>query len=204
MQETLDITGWLTSLVGNDPTSLLIVLFIVFFLDSFLVPTLPELFFITMLSYRPSDPQWMLIILLIAIAAEAGGMFTLWFLTTRFTIPNWIKKAVGAYVDYLIIPNEKMVFVNRFAPMLPFTGAFAGIMAWDIRKVLLYNAFGCIVKYGGLALIGGWLYMVLGDNAGIVTIVFTLIIMIIGVCLGIQRKKKRKAELDMEVEHENC
>jgi len=29
-------------------------------------------------------------------------------------------------------------------------------------------------------------------------------VMITGVCLGIHRKKKRKAELDLEVEHENC
>lgn len=173
------------------------------FLDAFLIPTLPELFFMTILSYNPYNASWILLILCVAIVAEAAGVFTLWFFTNRFTIPNWIKKAVGTYVDYMIVPNEKMVLVNRFAPMLPFTGAFAAIMEWDIKKVLIYNAIGCVIKYGFLAVVGGSLYAIMGADAGLATIMVTIVVMIIGICLGIRRKKKRKAELEREVEHED-
>lgn len=203
MRETLDITGWLTSIVGTDGTSLLIVMVIVTFLDAFLIPTIPEIFFMTILSYDPSSPQWIFTILLVTMLGEALGILALWFFTSRFTIPNWIKKAVGTYVDYLIVPNEKMVLVNRFAPMLPFTGAFAAIMSWDIRKVLAFNAAGCLIKYGFLAILGGSLYAILGENAGLATILVTIVVMVIGISLGIRRKNRRKAELESEAQNED-
>lgn len=133
---------------------------------------------------------------------EAAGVFLMWFITSRFNIPNRIKKVVSTYVDYLLVPNEKMILINRFAPMLPFAGAFSAIMSWDIRKVLAYNAIGCIIKYGFLAIMGGSLYAILGADAGMATILVTIVVMIIGVSMGIRRRNRRKAEL--EVQNENC
>lgn len=193
----MGITEWLISIFGADNyVSLVIVLFIVMFLDAILIPTVPELFFITILSYEPGNIEWVLVLLGVSIVAEASGVFLLWYATKHFKIPSWIKKGASTYVDYMIIPNEKMVFVNRFAPMLPFTGAFSAIMDWDIRKVLAYNAAGCVIKYGFFAFLGGSMYAIFGDNATLYTILFTLMVMAAGVSCGLYRRKKRKEELE--------
>lgn len=76
----MNVGEWIFDLFGSDGAAgLLLVIFLIFLLDAFVVPTLPELFFV--LAYLAntdnaygSDALWGCDLLLMAVLAETIGI----------------------------------------------------------------------------------------------------------------------------------
>ena len=172
-----------------------LVIFLIFYIDAVFFPTLPEIFFIIGYMYEPTL-GWGITILIIASLAEATGLTTLYLIVEKIGVPERIKGIADKYADFLIVSDEKMLLVNRVAPMLPFAGAFVSLIhSWTLKRALFYNFIGCYIKYGIILLFAEFFYSYFGSQeAQWYTILFVVIVMVLSIIASIY--KKRKAGLD--------
>ena len=177
----------------------IIFVFLVFYIDSVIFPTLPEIFFIMGFMYHPTAP-WALVILATAIVSEIAGVLTIYAIVEYVHVPKKIRWAVNKYAEFLIVSDERAILINRFAPLIPFTGAFISIIdSWKISRGLFYLVIGCVLKYGLILLFANFFYAYFqGPEADWITIGFVIAVMIISLIATYYRKKKRDAE------HEGC
>ncbi|MEM0448626.1 MAG: hypothetical protein QW520_02255 [Methanomassiliicoccales archaeon] len=175
---------------------LLLSVFFIFYIDAILFPTLPELFVILIFFAGQElmpEFQWefaVLILLTIAMA-EIAGVLTLYNLVRRIKVPTRIEKVIMKYRDFLLVRDERMILVNRIAPILPFLGAFVAICKWSLRKTLFYTVLGGMLKYGIILAAAG--YLVYYFEAGVARLVtFLLVLIIIGISFALSFYRKRR------------
>ena len=192
----IDIGGWMMDVFGpHGAIGIALVIFLIFYIDAVFFPTLPEIFFIIGFMYDPT-PIWGLTILVIASLAEAAGLSTLYYIVEKIGVPERIKNIADKYADFLIVSDEKMLLVNRLAPMLPFAGAFVSLIhSWTLKRALLYNFIGCYLKYGIILLFANFFYSYFGSQeAQLYTIVFVIIVMVLSIIASIYKRKKAGLE----------
>ena len=188
----IDIGGWMMDTFGPyGAIGIIAVIFLIFYIDAVFFPTLPEIFFIIGFMYDPT-PAWGLTILITASLAEAAGLSTLYYIVEKMGVPERIKGIADKYADFLIVSDEKMLLVNRVAPMLPFAGAFVSLIhTWTLKRALIYNFIGCYLKYGIILLFAEFFYSYFGSQeAQLYTIVFVIIVMIMSIIAAIVKKRK--------------
>ncbi|MGQ0797403.1 MAG: hypothetical protein ACT4OI_06035 [Methanobacteriota archaeon] len=140
-------------------------LFVVFVVDAALFPLLPELAIVLAFSFLPSglDPfAWAVALLAAAVAGEAVGNATLYVIVHRALInrgrmPAMIERAMRRWIDFLVVRDERIILVNRVAPVVPLVGAFIATCGWDVRKSLAYVVGGAAGKYALLLALSGFL-----------------------------------------------
>ena len=140
----------------NGDLGVLLCIFLIFLLDALLVPTLPELFFILgfMAGAEHNTPiVFGCELLLVAILAELVGILSLYYVVKHIRIPKKIEKLVDTYTNFLVMGDERLLLLNRIAPMIPFAGAFIAIAIWDLKKSMFYIVLGCVLKYGIIMLL---------------------------------------------------
>ena len=135
----------------------LLCIFLLFFLDAVMIPTLPELFTVLIFTtdYGVNEVEYGLAILLVLSLAEIAGVLTLYLIVKKAGVPKILEKAVTKYRDFLFFSDERMILMNRVAPILPFLGAFIAICGWDIKKSLFNVVIGGIAKFGVILLLSG-------------------------------------------------
>ncbi len=164
---------------------------LLFYIDAVIFPTLPELF--TVLVFVQGyglDP----ILLLLAIAVgEVAGLLTLYEVVRRLRVPARLQRAIMSYRDFLVCQDEKMILINRVAPVLPFMGAFVALCHWDLKRSVLYLLVGGMTKYGLILLLSGFFlaYMEKG-TATTVTIIMVLVVIVLSFIATIIRKNRMK------------
>lgn len=178
----LGLVGWLLAI------------FLIFYIDAILFPTLPELFVIIIFFAGQGtipDLEFAVLILITIAIAETMGVLTLYSLVSRIRIPPRMEKAIHKYRDFLLVRDERMILINRIAPILPFLGAFVAICKWNLRKTLTYTVIGGTIKYGLIiAMAGSLVYYFEAGIARTVTVVIVLIIIVVSFILSYYRKKK--------------
>ncbi|MBO4569377.1 MAG: hypothetical protein J5674_05440 [Candidatus Methanomethylophilaceae archaeon] len=174
----------------------LLCVFIIFVIDAVVFPALPEIFFILGYDYNPT-PLFGILLILAAVVAELVGVFTLYFIVKSVQIPKKLARIVEKYVDFLLVSDEKVMLVNRIAPMIPFAGAFIALIeSWDPKKCAFYIVIGCVLKYGVILMASSFFYSYFsGDTALKVTVFF--VIVIIGISLAASYVRKKRAGLDV-------
>ncbi len=194
----MGLSEWMFGLFSDmgDPGVVLCV-FILFLIDALFFPTLPELFMVLGFGSNPTL-EFGLILLGVAIVAELLGAFSLYYVVSRIRVPERISKIAKKYISFLAFSDEKIVLVNRIAPMVPFLGAFmAMIDSWDKTKCASYIVIGCILKYGIILLASGFFQNYLGTAmAQRVTLVFVFAIIIISFIASIIKKKREGLDKD--------
>lgn len=128
------------------PGGELIFLFTVLCIDALLVPTLPELFVMGFYASNPT-PMWGLTLLGVVIAAEISGNGILYLAVRRFGLPEFLESRMRRWVQFLVVHDERIILVNRVAPIIPFVGAFIATQKWDVRRSFFYIFIGGAVKY---------------------------------------------------------
>ncbi len=164
-------------------------IFLIFLIDAFLFPTLPELFFILGFSYNPTI-EFGVQLLAAAVVAEWIGIFSLYYVVKHIRVPAKVSRVVDKYVNFLVLKDEKLLLLNRIAPMIPFAGAFICIANWDIKKSWFYITLGCILKYGVIMLLSDQLYKYYAESAQTMTIIMLIIILAISFALSFVMKKR--------------
>lgn len=173
----------------------LLCIFILFFIDAIIFPTLPELFtvifFNSGIESGGSHFAFGVAILLTIMASEILGVLTLYSVIRTAKVSGRIQKAVHRYRDFLVVPDERMILVNRVAPILPFLGAFVALCGWDLKKSLTFVAVGGAIKYGIILTLSGLFFIFLNnDLAWLVTIVMIFAVIAISMVATFIRKKR--------------
>jgi membrane protein YqaA with SNARE-associated domain len=173
---------------------LLFCVFLLFFIDAIVFPTLPELFVVIIFMAQPTTLFALLILGTIAIA-ELLGTSVLYLVVKKIKIPKRIQSAADKYCNMLFVKNEKIVLLNRVAPVLPFMGAFAAIGNWNMRKVLVYTFAGGMLKYGAILAMCTLFFAYMSTGMA-QTVTIGLVIIVIAISLSLsafRNRKERKA-----------
>ena len=145
----MDLTQIMFDIFGPyGAAGVVLLVFLAFLIDATVFPFLPEIFIILGFSYDPT-PEFAVVLLLAAIVAECLGNTILYAVVEKYGLPKRLRSAMEKYVDFLIVSDERMMLVNRIAPMIPYSGAFISVIeSWTLRRALFYVVIGCILKYG--------------------------------------------------------
>jgi membrane protein YqaA with SNARE-associated domain len=194
-----DIGGWIYDLLSPlGIEGLLICLFLLFFIDSIVFPTLPELFTVIVFMVHPQ--AWFAgAILAIILLAEFLGFSTLYFIVTKIKVPRWIQNMITRYTCFLIVRDEKVVLVNRIAPVVPFIGAFAAVLKWNYKKCVLYTFAGGFLKYGAILAMSNLFFVYLSSGmAQTVTLILIIVIIAISFAVSFWRRKHPPIKCDLK------
>ncbi len=195
------VADWLSGLFAFlGPAGTLVALFLLFVIDAAIIPTLPELAVVVtyLLGRAPGlgPLSWALLLLAMAVAGEVVGntLMFLWvrkLVVDRGHLPGLIGRAMRGWTNLMIVPDERIILVNRIAPVVPFVGAFIAVVGWSFRKSLLYIVLGALAKYSLLLVLVGYLGIVYDPNtATLITIgaVIVLVAASIGASLILRRR----------------
>ena len=188
-----DLFGWFQS---YGLFYALLGLFIIQVIDATIFPALPELFFTLAFMMDPTW-EWGILVLTTTVLAEITGNSLLYALVKRKSLPEFIQKAMKRWTEFIFVKDERIILINRVAPVVPFLGAFIATCKWNYKKSMLYLVMGGLAKYGALLVLIGLLnYQFDPDTAQFYSIL--AIIIIIGlsfVSSYIYRKKIKKEEI---------
>lgn len=186
-----DIGQWFYDLLQPLGTvGLLLCIFILFYIDAIIFPTLPELFTIIIYGSNPTLPFAVEMLITIAIA-EVLGFTTLYFIVKKVRVPSMVQKAVEKYTNFLFVNDELIILVNRVAPILPFVGAFAAVKDWSYKRCILYTVIGGTIKYGFIIAMGAVIYSYLDSGtATTVTIIVAIAIMAFSFFISYRKRQK--------------
>jgi hypothetical protein len=169
-------------------------LFVILVIDAIIFPALPELFAVLAFLIDPSL-EWGIILLITVCIAEIVGNTLLYSLVKWKKLPDFIEKIITKWTGFIIFSDERIILLNRVAPVLPFTGAFIATCKWNYRKSMLYLAIGGLLKYSALfAMVALFDYRFDRETAQI----FSLAAVVIVICLSLVASyiiKKRKDSL---------
>ncbi|MDD4119814.1 MAG: hypothetical protein PHO99_05020 [Candidatus Methanomethylophilaceae archaeon] len=191
------ISDWIYGAFGPyGDIGMLLCVFLIFLIDAFIFPTLPELFFVIGFIYQPTL-AFGLQLLAAAVIAEVIGFTTLYWVVEHIRVPQRIKNIADKYIKFLIVNDERIFLINRIAPMIPFAGAFISLIdEWKFSKAMFYIVIGCILKYGMIMLMSNFFFEYFSsDDATLYTLLFVFII-IIASFIATYIKKKRSGMID--------
>ena len=182
-----DLFGWFQS---YGLIYALLGLFLIQVIDATIFPALPELFFTLAFMMDPTF-EWGILVLITTVLAEVTGNSLLYALVKRKSLPEFIQKVMKKWTDFCFVKDERIILINRIAPVVPFLGAFIATCKWDYKKSMLYLVIGGLAKYGALlALISFFSYQFDPDTAQFFSILAIVIIIIISFISSYIYKKK--------------
>lgn len=184
------------------PAGTLLALYLAFVLDAAIFPTLPELIFVLSYAYRPPtwDPvAWAALLLGMALAGEATGNTAMYawvrkLLVDRGRMPRWLENAMRRWTDFLLVRDERIILVNRVAPVVPFAGAFIATLGWSFRRSLVYVVVGAAAKYAfllGLVAYLGYAYN--RDTATTITVVAVIVVLAVSLTASVLYRRRTGA-----------
>jgi len=168
------------------PWGSLVALLLIFVVDAMLIPTLPEIWFVLTLSFAqpPTEPAaWRAFVLLMAVAGEAIGNSLLYAFVKKAFIqrgrmPKSLDAAMRKWTGFLLVHDERLILVNRVAPVVPMVGAFIAALNWSYPKSLAYIVIGAAAKYGALLVLVAYI-QVTYDPAAAASITFVLALAVV-------------------------
>ncbi|MEI6796253.1 MAG: hypothetical protein WCK39_05250 [Methanomassiliicoccales archaeon] len=174
---------------------ILLCVFVLFYIDAVFFPTVPELFAVGFFMANPT-PEFAVMILLTIVIAEVLGLATMYIIVKALGLPRRIAAVLERYSQLLIVRDERVILLNRIAPILPFVGAFAATCRWNFKKCIIYTVIGGVVKYGAILALSSIIFSYLGsDQAKIITTVLILFIVGLSIVLSMRRKKRLETRL---------
>jgi len=166
-------------------------LFTIFFLDAMLIPTLPELFVMGFFASRPTL-GWGLTLLAVVTTAEVVSNSALYLFVKRSGLPPYIERRMKQWVNFLVVSDERVILMNRVAPVIPFMGAFLATMNWDVRKSFFFVFLGSLIKYAVLMALVSVLFVYFEKStARNFTLIAIVAVVAVSFIHGYFSKKKR-------------
>ncbi len=177
------------------PVAILFGLFLIFVIDSSIAPLFPEIFILILFMARPTVP-WATGLLGMALVGEVVGNTILFLLVAKTKTPQFIQKIIQKYVAFLVFEDEKIILVNRFAPVIPFMGAFIAACNWDYKRSMVYTIASGFLYYVILLTFSGLFYTYLtNDMASKVTWGLVGAVILISFISSAIQKRRKKATI---------
>ena len=135
---------------------MLLALVVIIWIDGTAFPTLPEIWMIWIFGVNPDSFAWGTVLVLVATCASLLGNFTLYTLVKVAKLPGWIQRRMKQYTGFLIVKDERLLLLNRLAPIVPYTGAFIAVCNWNVKKSAIYILISGLIKFSAIVVIS-WL-----------------------------------------------
>lgn len=178
---------------GFGPFFALLGLFVILVIDSMIFPALPELFAVLAFLMDPT-PEWGLALLATVCLAEVVGNSLLYSLVRRSRLPDFVEKAMRKWVGFIVLQDERIILLNRVAPVMPFTGAFMATCRWDYGRSMLYLVAGGLAKYSALlALVFYFDYTFDPGQAQMISLAAVAVIIVLSILASVIYRKRHKA-----------
>lgn len=194
------VANWLAALFAFlGPAGTLVALFLLFVIDAAVIPALPELAVVLSFLYRApgTDPfPWAILLLAMAVVGELVGNLIMFLWVRRLVVdrghlPHILERAMKGWTQMLLIRDERLILLNRVAPVVPFVGAFIAVVGWSLSKSLTFIVLGAAAKYSLLLLLVGYLGVVY-DPSTATTITVGAVIVLVAVSLGASLLLRRR------------
>jgi len=125
---------------------MLAALVIVIWIDGTAFPTLPEAWLVFVYGVHPNSFWWGATLVVVTSCASLLGNMTLYSLVKAAKLPKRVQKAMRSYTNWLILKDERLLILNRFAPILPYTGAFIAVCNWNLKRCIAYLLGSAMAK----------------------------------------------------------
>jgi membrane protein YqaA with SNARE-associated domain len=181
------------------PVGAVLTLYLIFVLDATLFPALPPLFIVIFYTaYAPviGPVPWGITLVSVAVAGEVSGNLLLYLVVRRFLVdpsrmPKRIERLMAGWVHFLVVSDERVILLNRIAPVVPLVGAFIAVMRWDLRRSLAYVALGAAGYYAVVVALVGLLGVVLSRTEATVAAI-VLVTLIVGISFAAAQLRRRR------------
>jgi membrane protein YqaA with SNARE-associated domain len=185
---------------GLGPVVTLLALFLIFVIDAAIFPAIPEVFAVIFFLANPlpegSALVWGLAILTMAVLGELAGNTLLYLVVRNLLVkkkrtPRILERMMKRYVKFLVCRDEKIILVNRVAPVVPMVGAFMAVCEWSYRKSISYVFIGSLAKYSFLLiLVGSFGVMYERDTAQVISIVAVIVVIAVSALLSFVYRRR--------------
>ena len=182
------VASWLSGLFAFlGPAGTLIALFLLFVVDAAVIPALPELAVVLSFLYREPGTEplsWGVLLLAMAIGGEIVGntIMFLWvrkLVVDRGHLPKFVDRMMKGWTKMLLVRDERIILVNRIAPVVPFVGAFIAVVGWSLSRSMGYIVIGAAAKYTLLLLLVGYLGVVYDPNTATLLTVGAVVVLVV-------------------------
>lgn len=137
-------------------SGMLLALVVIILIDGTGFPTLPEVWMVFIFGTNPDSFSWGVTVVVVASVASLGGNFILYSFVKLVKLPKRVQKIMKKYIDFLVLSDERLLLLNRVAPIVPYTGAFIAVCDWDLRKCAVYLITGAMAK-SSVVVVLSWL-----------------------------------------------
>lgn len=171
---------------------MLLAIVLIILIDGTAFPTLPEVWMVWVFGVHPESIAWAATLVLVASVASLLGNFTLYGFVKLVKLPNWIQKRMRQYTNFLLVHDERLLLLNRIAPIIPYTGAFIAACNWNIKKCAAYIFISALVKFTIIVVISWASFESLKDEiAPWVSLGFVAIFLVSSIIVSFIYKKHR-------------
>jgi hypothetical protein len=125
---------------------MLLAMAVIILVDGVGFPTLPEVWMVFIFGTHPSSFAWGASLVLVSTLASLGGNFSLYTFVKMVKMPRRVERIMKRSLNFIIVHDERVLLLNRAAPILPYTGAFMAVSNWDLKKCALYLFVGAMAK----------------------------------------------------------
>ena len=177
---------------GMGDVGMLIAFAVIIWIDGTASPTLPEVWMIFIFGVHADSFMWGAAVVLVASVASLAGNFTLYYLVKAAKLPKRVQKAMKAYTNWLILKDERLLILNRFAPLIPYTGAFIAACNWNLKKCAVYIFTSAIAKFSFYIVIIWFSFESLEDDiAPWVSLAIVAVVILASVIASVWYRKKQ-------------
>lgn len=152
-------------MIGNDiidlfadlgDVGMLLAITVIIWIDGTAFPTLPEMWMVLIFGVHAESFGWGALLVVVATAASLTGNLALYALVKKARLPRWVEKKMRQYTQFLVVKDERLLILNRFAPIVPYTGAFIAVCNWNLSKSVAYVFVSGLAKFAVIVVIS-WL-----------------------------------------------
>ena len=173
------------------PAGLLAALFLIFYVDSMVIPLLPELFAVVIFQAGGPSLGWAAVVLVLAQAAEVLGNTTTYVIARKVPLPRKVQAAMRKWAEVLLAKREKLILTNRIAPAVPFVGFFIAVCGWSYRRSMAYVVVGGLVKYSFLlGIVAGLNFAYDPSLASNLTLAFVVVFVVVSLAVAAWRRRR--------------
>ncbi len=178
---------------------MLLAIVLIIMIDGAAIPTLPEVWTVWIFGVHPESIAWGATLVIVASFASLLGNFTLYGFVKLIGLPKWLKKKMNQYTEFLLVHDERLLILNRIAPILPYTGAFIAACNWNLRKSAVYILISALMKFSIIVLISWASFESLKEDiAPWVSLGFVAIFLVASIIVSFVYKKRNISRREPE------
>jgi membrane protein DedA with SNARE-associated domain len=178
---------------------MLLAIVLIILIDGAAFPTLPEVWTVWIFGVHPESLAWGATLVIVASFASLLGNFTLYGFVKLVGLPKWLKRKMNQYTNFLLVHDERLLILNRIAPIVPYTGAFIAACNWNVRKSAVYILLSALMKFTIIVLISWASFESLKEDiAPWVSLGFVAIFLVASIVVSFIYKKRNISRREPE------